>query len=54
MEVNTLPGITPNSLIPKEAAAVGMSYPDLCEAIVLESLRVRKEERTPVNLRKEQ
>lgn len=54
LEVNTLPGITPNSLIPKEAAAVGMSYPDLCEAIVLESLRVRKEERTPVNLRKEQ
>ena len=30
LEVNTLPGMTPTSLFPQEAAAVGMSYPDLC------------------------
>ena len=45
LEVNTLPGMTPTSLFPQEAAAVGMSYPDLCETIVLESMKVRKAER---------
>jgi D-alanine-D-alanine ligase len=33
LEANTLPGMTPNSLIPKGARAAGMSFPDLCEAI---------------------
>jgi len=33
LEANTLPGMTANSLIPKAAAAAGMSFPDLCEAI---------------------
>jgi D-alanine-D-alanine ligase len=42
LEVNTLPGITPASLVPKEAAAVGISYPDLCEQIVMDSLKLRK------------
>ena len=42
LEVNTLPGMTPTSLVPKEAAAVGMSYGELCQTIVDESLRVRK------------
>lgn len=41
LEVNTLPGMTPNSLIPKAAALVGMSYAQLCEQIVLLSLRRR-------------
>ena len=45
LEVNTLPGMTPASLVPKEAAAVGMSYEDLCETIVKASLEVRKAER---------
>ena len=45
LEVNTLPGMTPTSLVPQEAAAVGMSYADLCETIVNESLKVRKAER---------
>lgn len=45
LEINTLPGMTSASLLPKEAAAVGMSYEDLCERIVEESLRVRKEGR---------
>ncbi|MBE6989254.1 MAG: D-alanine--D-alanine ligase [Ruminococcaceae bacterium] len=42
LEVNTLPGMTPTSLVPKEAAAVGISYGELCEIIVEESLRARK------------
>lgn len=42
LEINTLPGMTPTSLVPQEAAAVGMSYEDLCEKIVEESLKARK------------
>jgi D-alanine-D-alanine ligase len=34
LEVNTLPGMTPTSLLPKIAAAAGMEYPALCEAIL--------------------
>ncbi len=42
LEVNTLPGMTPNSLIPRAAAAEGMSFAQLCEKIVLLSLEERK------------
>ena len=38
LEANTLPGMTPTSLLPQEAAAVGMSYEDLCEEIIKVSL----------------
>jgi D-alanine-D-alanine ligase len=34
LEVNTLPGMTPTSLLPKIAVAAGMDYPALCEAIL--------------------
>ena len=34
LEANTLPGMTPTSLIPQEAAAVGMSFEQLCQKIV--------------------
>lgn len=34
LEANALPGMTPISLLPQEAAAVGISYPDLCEMIL--------------------
>jgi len=34
LEVNTLPGMTPTSLLPKIAAAAGIDYPSLCEAIL--------------------
>jgi len=44
LEVNTLPGMTPTSLVPQEAAQVGMDYADLCEKIVELSLKVRKEQ----------
>lgn len=33
LEANTLPGMTPNSLIPQEALACGIGYDDLCEII---------------------
>lgn len=42
LEINTLPGMTPTSLVPQEAAVVGMSYGDLCETIIRASLAVRK------------
>ena len=35
LEVNTLPGLTVGSLLPKSAAAVGISFPELCERICL-------------------
>lgn len=38
LEANTLPGMTPTSLLPQEAAAVGISYPELCEKILKLSL----------------
>lgn len=34
LETNTLPGMTPTSLLPQEAAAVGIGYPELCETVV--------------------
>lgn len=43
LEINTLPGMTPTSLVPQEAAAVGIDYPTLCETIIQASLEARKE-----------
>lgn len=34
LEANTLPGMTPTSLIPQMAEAEGMNYGELCEAII--------------------
>ncbi len=39
LEANTLPGMTPMSLMPQEAAAVGMPFPDLCEKIIEVSMK---------------
>lgn len=38
LEVNTLPGMTPTSLLPQEAKVLGYSHADLCEEIVRLSL----------------
>lgn len=43
LEVNTLPGMTPNSLIPRAARVEGLSYDELCEKIVLLSLKEHRE-----------
>ena len=34
MEVNTLPGMTETSLLPKAAAAAGMNYAELCQRMI--------------------
>lgn len=34
LEANTLPGMTPTSLLPQEAAAIGMDFEALCEEII--------------------
>ncbi len=39
LESNTLPGMTPTSLLPQEAAAVGISFEQLCERILEISMR---------------
>lgn len=39
LEVNTLPGMTPTSLIPDEARAIGIDYATLCENIVKLSMK---------------
>lgn len=38
LEANTLPGLTPSSLLPKEAAAAGIGYDELCGLIVEKSM----------------
>lgn len=42
MEVNTLPGMTKNSLLPKSASSAGMSYTQLLDTIIETSLQVRE------------
>lgn len=39
LEANTLPGMTPTSLLPQEAQAIGMDYPSLCEELIRLSLK---------------
>lgn len=34
LEANTLPGMTPTSLLPQEAAVAGMNFEDLCQRII--------------------
>ncbi len=45
LEVNTLPGMTPTSLSPMAAAAVGMDFADLVERILLGAHRMDPENR---------
>ena len=42
LEFNSLPGLTPASFMPKEAAAIGMSYNELCEEIVQISYHLKR------------
>ena len=37
IEANTLPGMTPTSLLPQEAAALGIDFGELCEILIRES-----------------
>jgi D-alanine-D-alanine ligase len=45
LEINTIPGMTATSLLPKAAAAVGITFPQLCQRIVELSWAARKKER---------
>ena len=38
LEANTLPGMTPTSLLPQEAKVVGISFGELCEKILVSAL----------------
>ena len=42
LEANSLPGMTDTSLVPQEAKAIGIEYPDLCEKIINISLEKYK------------
>ena len=42
LEINTLPGMTPTSLVPQEAAAAGIGYGELCRRIIDASLAARR------------
>ncbi|PZT54613.1 D-alanine--D-alanine ligase [Paenibacillus silvae] len=44
LEVNTLPGLTRNSLLPKSAAAAGISFAELLDTIIDLSLKERSGE----------
>ncbi|MDQ0659571.1 D-alanine--D-alanine ligase [Paenibacillus sp. W2I17] len=44
LEVNTLPGLTRNSLLPKSAAAAGISFAELLDTIIELSLKERPKE----------
>ena len=39
LEINTLPGMTPTSLMPQEAAAVGIDFNALCQIIVDDAIK---------------
>ena len=39
LEANPLPGMTPTSLLPQEAAAIGIDFPSLCEKLIEVSLK---------------
>ncbi len=41
LEINTIPGMTVSSLLPKAARAVGIEFPELCERIIELSLAAR-------------
>ena len=42
LELNTIPGMTPSSLLPDAAAVAGISYPQLCARIIELSLGARR------------
>ena len=42
LEINTLPGMTPTSLVPQEAQAAGLDYGALCQRIIQASLEARR------------
>ncbi|HQY63251.1 MAG: D-alanine--D-alanine ligase [Myxococcales bacterium] len=52
LEVNTLPGMTPTSLLPKIAASAGIDYATLCETILEQATLHGASRRTPASTRR--
>ncbi len=52
LEVNTLPGMTPTSLLPKIAASAGIDYETLCETILDQATLYGPSEQKPVSTRR--
>jgi D-alanine-D-alanine ligase len=42
LETNTLPGMTPSSLLPQQAACIGLSYSQLLDVLIETSLQVER------------
>lgn len=42
LETNTLPGMTPSSLLPQQAACIGLSYSQLIDVLIETSLQVER------------
>lgn len=51
LEVNTIPGFTPTSLLPKAAACSGLAYDELCEQLVLMAWQESRWGQTPIGVR---
>src|SRR6185295_4444293 len=51
LEVNTLPGMTETSLLPKAAAAAGIGFAQLCQRMVDLALERRPAEETGIHTR---
>ena len=49
LEANTLPGMTPTSLLPQEAKAVGVEYGELCEQIIGIALKKYEGKKKTIN-----
>ncbi len=47
LELNTIPGMTPTSLVPMAAKAVGLSFEDVCERVAVLALERAGKERRP-------
>ncbi len=43
LEINTLPGMTPTSLLPKSASCIGLSFEELCKTLVEPALERHKQ-----------
>ena len=51
LEINTIPGFTPTSLLPKAARCVGLSYEALCEQLVIMAWEGTRPERPSTRMR---
>ncbi|MDB5385926.1 MAG: D-alanine--D-alanine ligase [Planctomycetaceae bacterium] len=50
LEINTIPGLTDHSLVPKAAARIGWSFAELCERAIVSSLRYAESHSRPLKV----